>query len=130
MPPFPARSATGSAKPADGWPLELTELSGDPNGGDDKVVVPSVIVMRLNGRAHTVKYHPGETLLETARRSGVPLSSGCEQGNCGTCMVRIVAGRVRMRANFVLSENEVASGLALACQSIPAGNELEIDLSW
>ena len=99
------------------------------NWGDDTVAVPSVVVMRLKGRAHTVKYHPGETLLETARRGGVPLSSGCEQGNCGTCTVSIVAGRVRMRANSVLSDSDIASGLALACQSIPASDELEIDLS-
>jgi 3-ketosteroid 9alpha-monooxygenase subunit B len=108
----------------------LTTSNGKSSGGEDTAAAPSVIVMRLNGRAHTVKYHPGETLLETARRGGVPLSSGCEQGNCGTCMVSIVAGRVRMRANHVLSEDDVASGLALACQSVPASDELEIDLSW
>jgi ferredoxin len=97
--------------------------------GDDMAGVPSVIVMRLKGRTHTLKYYPGETLLETARRAGVPLDSSCEQGNCGTCMVSIVAGCVRMRANFVLSADDVASGLALACQSIPTSDKLEIDLS-
>jgi ferredoxin len=107
----------------------LTALNGKSRGGDETDSVPSVIVMRSKGRAHTVKYYPGETLLETARRGGVPLGSGCEQGNCGTCMVSIVAGSVRMRANFVLSENDVASGLALACQSIPTSDKLEIDLS-
>jgi 3-ketosteroid 9alpha-monooxygenase subunit B len=107
----------------------LTALNAKSSGGEDTACVPSVIVMRLKGRAHTVKYHFGETLLETARRGGVPLSSGCEQGNCGTCMVSILSGRVRMRANSVLSESDVASGLALACQSIPATNELEIDLA-
>lgn len=113
-----------------GWPLELTALNAKSSDGEATAGVPSVVTMRLKGRAHTVKYYPGETLLETARRAGVPLSSGCEQGNCGTCMVTVVAGRVRMRANSVLSENDVASGLALACQSIPASSELEIDLSW
>jgi ferredoxin len=90
--------------------------------------VPRVVVMRLKGRPHTVKYYPGETLLETARRNGLPLGSGCEQGDCGTCMVSILAGSVRMRANSVLSADDVASGLALACQSIPTSNELEVDL--
>jgi ferredoxin len=96
---------------------------------EDTTGVPLVIVMRLKGKAHRVKYYPGETLLETARRGRLPLSSSCEQGNCGTCMVNIVAGHVRMRANSVLSANDVASGLALACQSIPTSNQLEIDLS-
>ncbi|HWO39963.1 MAG TPA: 2Fe-2S iron-sulfur cluster binding domain-containing protein [Candidatus Acidoferrum sp.] len=114
MSPFPVRSV----------------LNGKSSVVGDTAAVPTVIVMRFEGRAHALKYYPGETLLETARRSGVPLNSGCEHGICGTCMVRIVAGRVRMQANSVLSDNEVASGLALACQSIPASNELEIDLSW
>ena len=105
-------------------------MNAKSSGGENTADLPCAVIMRVKGRAHTVNYHPGETLLETARRGGIPLNSGCEQGNCGTCMVSIVAGRVRMRANFVLSDNDVASGLALACQSIPASNELEIDLSW
>jgi 3-ketosteroid 9alpha-monooxygenase subunit B len=105
-------------------------LNAKSSGRENTAGVPCAVIMRVKGRAYTVKYHPGETLLETARRSGVPIDSGCEQGNCGTCTVSIVAGRVRMQANFVLSEKDVASGLALACQSIPASNELEIDLSW
>jgi hypothetical protein len=44
-------------------------------------------------------------------------------------MVTVIAGRVRMRANSVLSEDDIASGIALACQSIPVSSELEIDLS-
>jgi ferredoxin len=89
---------------------------------------PSVIIMRLRGKAHALKYYPGESLLETARRGRVPLSSGCERGDCGTCMVTVIAGRVRMRANSVLSEDDIAAGIALACQSIPVSSELEIDL--
>jgi ferredoxin len=109
--------------------LELTALNRRSSGEEETAGVPLVVVMRLKGRAHTVKYHPGETLLETARRARIPLSSNCEKGECGTCMVSIVAGQVRMRANSVLSESDLASGLVLACQSIPTSNEIEIDLS-
>ena len=105
-------------------------MNAESSDGENTAGAPCAIIMRVKGRTHTLKYYPGETLLETARRGGVPLSSGCEQGNCGTCMVSIVAGRVRMRANSVLSEDDIASGLTLACQSVPTSSELEIDLSW
>jgi ferredoxin len=100
-----------------------------PGAEEGTAETPSVIIMRSGGKAHALKYYPGETLLETARRGRVPLSSGCERGDCGTCMVTVIAGRVRMRANSVLSEADLASGIALACQSIPVSSELDIDLS-
>jgi ferredoxin len=109
--------------------MELTALEEKLGAEEGTTDTPSVVVMRLRGKAHALKYYPGETLLETARRGRVPLSSGCERGDCGTCMVSIIAGRVRMRANSVLSDDDIASGIALACQSIPVSSELEIDLS-
>jgi hypothetical protein len=44
-------------------------------------------------------------------------------------MVGILAGRVHMRVNLVLSPEDVASGIALACQSIPVSREVEIDVT-
>jgi ferredoxin len=89
---------------------------------------PPAIVMRLRGRRYTVEYRAGETLLETARRAQVPIGSTCEMGNCGACVVTVIQGRVAMRANNVLSQPDIAAGLALACQSVATGNVLEVDL--
>ena len=90
---------------------------------------PDVVVMRCGGETYTVKYHAGETLLETARRGGVPLAFNCERGECGTCMVTILVGAVKMRANQVLSEDDLRSGLALGCQSVPVTEIIEIEIS-
>lgn len=35
------------------------------------------------------------SLLELAQISGVEISSGCQYGDCGTCMVRLLKGQVR-----------------------------------
>jgi hypothetical protein len=64
-----------------------------------------------------LKYHPGETLLETARR------------RLRACLVAVIAGRVRKRSDIVLSEDDMASGIVLACQSTPVSNESETNLS-
>lgn len=89
---------------------------------------PRIVVMRRGSEEYTLEYHPGETLLDTARRGGVPLLFNCERGECGTCIVTILSGAVKMRANEVLSEDDIRSGLALGCQSVPVTETIEIEL--
>jgi ferredoxin len=105
---------------------DATEKQGDSNSSNARV--PDNVVMRHNGRVHTLKYYAGETLLETARRGGVPLNSNCERGECGTCMVTILVGAVSMHTNQVLSEQDLKEGLVLGCQSVPISDTIEIEL--
>lgn len=44
-------------------------------------------------RGDVLRPRPGETLLDAAHRSGVPLASSCGgRAVCGDCLVRIVRG--------------------------------------
>lgn len=61
------------------------------------------------------------TILETARASGVPISSGCSMGICGTCKVRKLEGQVHMVHNGGITDEDVAEGYILACCSKPLG---------
>jgi len=89
---------------------------------------PAEVVVRINGRTHRLKYHPGDTLLETMRRAGILTPFVCEQGLCGTCMARLVKGKVSLRENHVLSDDDLASGYTLACQGVPSSSECEIEV--
>jgi 3-ketosteroid 9alpha-monooxygenase subunit B len=89
---------------------------------------PQEVVVRLNGRMHRIKYHAGDTLLETMRRAGLSAPFMCEQGVCGTCMARRVKGEVALRENHVLSESDLASGYTLACQGVPSSAVCEIEI--
>jgi 3-ketosteroid 9alpha-monooxygenase subunit B len=91
-------------------------------------LTPEEVVVRLNGRTHRVKYHWGETLLETMRRAGLVSPSMCEQGVCGTCMARRVQGEVALRENHVLSDEDLAAGYTLACQGVPCSAVCEIEV--
>jgi len=58
----------------------------------------------------------GATLLEAARQAGVGLNAVCGgAGTCGTCRVRVVAGRVTPSTGA--ERDAVAEGLRLACQT-------------
>jgi ferredoxin len=92
------------------------------------VTEPPAVRIHHNGEVHIAQYHAGETLLETARRAGVRLAFNCERGECGTCIVTVLRGAVKMRANEVLSEQDLRDGLALGCQSIPITEVMEIEI--
>lgn len=59
------------------------------------------------------------TILEAARRAGVPLASGCAKGLCGTCKSRKLAGAVDMKHGGGIRQREIDQGLFLPCCSRP-----------
>ena len=62
----------------------------------------------------------GQTVLQTARASGVRIPAACEFGLCGTCKVKC-DGDVDMNHNGGILDDEIADGFILACCSRPLG---------
>jgi ferredoxin-NADP reductase len=69
---------------------------------------------------------PGQTVLQTARASGVRIPAACEFGLCGTCKVRKLSGTVEMNHNGGILDHEIEDGFILACCSRPL-SEVEIE---
>jgi 3-ketosteroid 9alpha-monooxygenase subunit B len=90
--------------------------------------VPREIVVHAVGQEYRLPYVPGDTLLETMRRAGIPAPSLCEQGVCGSCMVKRLQGEVELRENFILSDEDLTAGYTLACQGLPVGAVCEIEI--
>jgi ferredoxin-NADP reductase len=85
------------------------------------------IVIQLDGRKHRIDYAPGDTILNAARRAGLRPPFSCQRGNCATCMAYLATGKVAMRANNALSDEEVEEGWVLTCQGIPISREVIVD---
>ena len=91
----------------------------------------------VDGREFTVSIastgqdvHVGadETLLTALRRSNVAAPYSCQQGFCGTCRTRVMAGAVDHR-DTLLTDPERAGGMMLVCISRAAnGERLLLDL--
>ncbi|MES5817717.1 ferredoxin--NADP reductase [Streptomyces sp. RG80] len=77
------------------------------------------VTVVLGAKRASVPKHPGETLLQSARRAGLTPPFSCEAGNCATCMARITEGSATMRVNDALTADEVAEGYVLTCQGVP-----------
>jgi len=96
-------------------------LIDDGPAGAAETAVPDEVTVTLGGKTVVVRYQPGDTLLETARRGGLRPPFSCEAGNCATCMAFLKEGSVRMRTNNALTPEEVEEGWVLTCQSLPSG---------
>ena len=106
--------------------VERFELPGEVPTSTESSHTESIVI-RIDRRKHTVRYEPGDTILDAARRAGLSPPFSCERGNCATCMAHLEAGRVAMRANNALSAAEVEAGWVLTCQAIPMSREVVVD---
>jgi len=84
------------------------------------------VTIELGGRSGEAEYRPGTTVLQTARQLGMSPPFSCESGSCATCMARLLSGTVKMHVNNALTEDEVAEGWILTCQSIPTSPSVHV----
>ncbi len=67
----------------------------------------------------------GETLLDALERHGYQPDFSCRAGGCGTCQLRMLAGRVTPEAGdagHTLTRAERAAGYVLSCSARPVGD--------
>jgi len=86
------------------------------------------MLVTLDGRKRRVAFDSAAgNILDSARAAGLPAPFACKAGVCATCRARIVSGEVEMAARYGLTDEEVAAGYVLTCQSVPKGDGVELD---
>ncbi len=105
--------------------FEVTATAAAP-WGDVGGVVTEEVTVELGQRTVPVPYSPGDTLLQTARMTGLYPPSSCEIGSCGTCMARLTEGSARMVNNDALDDDEVDDGWVLTCQALPTSRTVRV----
>lgn len=95
------------------------ESYGGPTDVDDTVAgVAATAEILLGGRRAEVPVAAGQTLLAAARAAGMEPPFSCEAGVCGACRAKLVEGTVHMRSKAALTEDDLADGSVLTCQSV------------
>jgi len=77
--------------------------------------------------ALTIASSPQLTLLEAAEANGIPIPFGCRQGNCHTCMTRLLSGNVHMFRDEGVDDALRLQGFVLPCVSRPL-NDVILDV--
>ena len=80
----------------------------------------------LDGRTRKVAFTEAN-ILDSAREAGLPAPFACKAGVCATCRAKVTSGKVEMAARYGLTDEEVAAGYILTCQSVPLGNGVAVD---
>ena len=107
-----------------GWPgshVHFEEFAPLPSEDSQPFTVT------LPGYGVTVNVAAERSLLSALEEAGVPISSSCRAGRCGTCRLRVIEGTVDHRDRF-LTDEEREEGLMLACVSRACGESLMVEL--
>jgi len=105
--------------------VELFHGYQKPKAADS--YTPSTVTVNLRGRERAVKLAAGDTVLESALKSGLDAPYACLGGACGTCKAKVLLGSVAMEQNFALPPAVVEAGYVLTCQSHPTTPVLSVD---
>jgi ring-1,2-phenylacetyl-CoA epoxidase subunit PaaE len=84
------------------------------------------VAVTLDGRTRRVPFTAGN-ILDSARAAGLPAPFACKAGVCATCRAKVTKGKVEMAARYGLTDEEVAAGYVLTCQSVPVGDGVAVD---
>jgi ring-1,2-phenylacetyl-CoA epoxidase subunit PaaE len=105
-------------RPAGAVSREMAELQTEAQG--------VTVSVTLDGRTRRVPFTQSN-ILDSARASGLPAPFACKAGVCATCRAKVTKGKVEMAARYGLTDDEVAAGYVLTCQSVPLGNGVAVD---
>lgn len=87
----------------------------------------AAVEVALDGARHELVAEPGQILLEVIEAAGLSPPYSCRAGCCAACMAKLVEGRVEMISNSVLSEDDLAQGWVLVCQSVACSTRLRLE---
>src|SRR3954452_19008208 len=105
-------------RPPEAVAREIAELQTKAEG--------VTVSVTLDGRTRRVPFTQGN-ILDSARASGLPAPFACKAGVCATCRAKVTKGKVEMAARYGLTDEEVAAGYVLTCQSVPMGDGVAVD---
>jgi ring-1,2-phenylacetyl-CoA epoxidase subunit PaaE len=105
-------------RPPDAVSREMAQLQTQAEG--------VTVAVTLDGRTRRVPFTSGN-ILDSARAAGLPAPFACKAGVCATCRAKVTKGKVEMAARYGLTDEEVAAGYVLTCQSVPLGGGVAVD---
>ena len=90
--------------------------------------VESGFIVELARSKLRIVIPPGQTILEALRARGLDVQSSCEQGICGSCETRVLAGEPDHRDLLLSDEEKAANEVMMICCSGSRSPVLVLDL--
>lgn len=88
----------------------------------------ATLTFSFEGAEETIEVEEGEKLLDAALRTGQDIPWSCREAVCGMCRAQVRSGEATpMIENHALTDDEVADGFILTCQTMCATENLDLD---
>jgi 3-ketosteroid 9alpha-monooxygenase subunit B len=105
----------------------LAEADDHEDDDENPVAGPIAVEVQLDGEEYSFDDWQGDKpLLDFLEEKGVDAPFSCREGNCSACACVVLEGEVKMKHNEVLEPEDLAEGIRLVCQSLPASEKLRI----
>jgi ring-1,2-phenylacetyl-CoA epoxidase subunit PaaE len=101
-------------------PLADKTAAASTSSGDAAVTVI------LDGEETHFTQGPKDFILDSALDAGADVPYACKGAVCCTCRAKVLEGEVEMAMNYSLTDDEVAEGFILTCQSMPRSPKVTV----
>jgi ring-1,2-phenylacetyl-CoA epoxidase subunit PaaE len=85
------------------------------------------VTIQLYGKKTLIVVEGSESILEAAIRQNLDPPYACQIGSCCTCRAKKLSGEVVMDDREALTDEEIADGYVLTCQSHPTTDDVVVD---
>ena len=91
-------------------------------------IIDRTVKVKYKGIIHSIFVASGKSILKSALEENIRLPFSCEKGVCTACLGTCKTGKVEMKGNDALSQNELDKGYILTCIGKPVSDDVFIDL--
>lgn len=103
----------------------VAKAEGNENTGAS--VTSEITVIQYGFETQMTLNTEGLSILDAAIEAGVDAPFSCKGAVCCTCRAKVLEGKVKMDANFALTDAEVEEGFILTCQAHPLTEKVVVD---
>ena len=90
-------------------------------------IAPRKITVTLDGKKYNFASAYPNSILQSAKKQEIEFPYSCEAGRCGACAAVCLRGKVWMKYNEVLTEDDIRIGRVLTCTGYQVGGDVELD---
>jgi vanillate O-demethylase ferredoxin subunit len=95
---------------------------------DNVAAIGGAYTVELAKSKRSITVQPGQTLLQALQDAGLKVKVSCEQGICGTCETRVIAGTPDHRDMILSDEEKASNGTMMVCCGGSLSPTLVLDL--
>jgi ferredoxin-NADP reductase/predicted pyridoxine 5'-phosphate oxidase superfamily flavin-nucleotide-binding protein len=119
--------AVRNAAQAHGWPDHRVRFERFAADAAISTVNKAVkVTLRRSGKV--IEVAPQQTILEAVEASGIFPPASCRTGTCGTCAVKVLAGKPDHRDSVLGDAERQQAALMCICVSRASTSDLELDV--